>query len=71
MGQKWIKVCKDNHQMTLTQIHEMVNEFYYNENEYSCTNYEEFSQQEFNQLSNVSKIQKGIVGTKATTHHSS
>ena len=44
--------------MTLNQIHEMVDELYNNDNEYSCTNYEESSQQGFNQLSNVSKIQK-------------
>ena len=42
MGRKWIKVSKDNHQMTLTQIHEMVDELYYNDNEYSCIDHKEF-----------------------------
>ena len=36
----------------------MVDELYYNDNEYSCIDHEEFSQQGFNQFSNVSKIQK-------------
>ena len=71
MGRKWIKVCKDDHQITLPQIHEMVDELYYNDNEYSCTNHEEFSQQGFNQLSNVSKVQKVLSVQKATTCHSS
>ena len=64
MGRKWIKVCKDNHQMTLTQIHEMVDELYYNDNKYSSIDHEEYSQQGFNQLSNVSKIQKGSLVQK-------
>ena len=36
----------------------MVDELYYDDEAYSCTNYEESSQQGFNQLSNVSKRQK-------------
>ena len=64
MGRQWIKVCKDNHQMTLTQIHEMVDELYYNDNKDSCIDHEEFSQQGFNQFSNVSKIQKLLLVRK-------
>ena len=50
--------------MTLTQIHEMVDELYYNDNKDSCINHEEFSQQGFNQFNNVSKIQKGMLVRK-------
>ena len=58
MGRKYIKVCKDNHQMMLNQIHEMVDELYYNDDKYSCINHKKFSQQGFNRFSNVSEIQK-------------
>ena len=49
-------VC--NHEMTLNQIHEMVDELYYIDNKDSCINREEFSQQEFNLFSNMSEVQK-------------
>ena len=44
--------------MTLTQIHEMVDELHYNDTKYSCIDHEESSQQGFNWFGNVSEIQK-------------
>ena len=50
MGRKWVTLCKDKHDMTVDDIHAMVNDWYHNVYDDEFNGQQDFDKQQFSQL---------------------